>query len=48
MKKYSAMSKTFDPIKAAGEKGDISKAKEAYNKVIQQIVFPYEYAMQTI
>jgi hypothetical protein len=40
------MSKAFDPIKTAGEKGDITKAKEAYNKVIHQIIFPC--AMQTI
>lgn len=33
MKKYNAMSKMFDPIKAAGQKGDISKAKDAYDKV---------------
>lgn len=33
VKKYNAMSKLFDPIKAAGQKGDRSKAKDAYGKV---------------
>lgn len=33
MKKYNAMAKVFDPIKTAGQKGDISKAKESYEKV---------------
>ncbi|KAL7479369.1 hypothetical protein ACHAW6_005101 [Cyclotella cf. meneghiniana] len=32
VKKYSAMAKMFDPIKAAGQKGDVSKAKDAYKK----------------
>ena len=27
------MAKAFDPIKAAGQKGDSSKAKDAYKKV---------------
>lgn len=33
MKKYNAMAKMFDPIKAAGQKGDVSKAKDAFKKV---------------
>ena len=33
VKKYNAMAKTFDPIKAAGAKGDVAKAKAAYEKV---------------
>ena len=33
VKKYNAMAKVFDPIKAAGQKGDVSKAKDAYEKV---------------
>lgn len=33
VKKYNAMSKMFDPIKDAGQKGDLSKAKTAYGKV---------------
>ncbi|KAL7526025.1 hypothetical protein ACHAXR_001277 [Thalassiosira sp. AJA248-18] len=32
VKKYNAMAKLFDPIKAAGQKGDLSKAKAAYGK----------------
>ena len=33
VKKYNAMAKALDPIKAAGQKGDSSKAKDAYKKV---------------
>jgi hypothetical protein len=33
VKKYNAMSKVFDSIQDAGQKGDLSKAKEAYEKV---------------
>lgn len=33
VKKYNAMAKAFEPIKAAGQKGDSSKAKDAYKKV---------------
>ena len=33
VKKYNAMAKLFDPIKAAGQKGDLAKAKSAYGKV---------------
>ena len=31
VKKYTAMAKTFDPIKAAGAKGDAKKAKNSWN-----------------
>lgn len=42
VKKYNAMAKMFDPIKAAGQKGDLTKAKTAYGKVsavLRLIVF---------
>ena len=32
VKKYNAMAKLFDPIKAAGKKGDVAKAKVAWEK----------------
>jgi len=32
VKKYNFMAKLFDPIKAAGQKGDVAKAKTAYAK----------------
>ena len=32
VKKYNAMTKAFDPIKAAGKKGDVGKAKIAWGK----------------
>mmetsp|Transcript_9494 Transcript_9494/g.19234 ORF Transcript_9494/g.19234 Transcript_9494/m.19234 type:complete len:228 (-) Transcript_9494:356-1039(-) len=32
VKKYKALAKTFDPIKAAGAKGDVAKAKAAWGK----------------
>lgn len=32
VKKYNVMAKLFDPIKAAGQKGDVAKAKTAYAK----------------
>ncbi len=34
VKTYNAMSKTFEPIKAAGKKGDAKKAKAAYDKAV--------------
>ena len=33
VKKYSAMAKLLEPIKVAGQKGDLGKAKAAYGKV---------------
>ena len=38
VKKYNAMAKTFDPIKAAGAKGGVAKAKAAYEKVGTYII----------
>ena len=32
VKKYNAMAKAFEPIKAAGKKGDVGKAKAAWVK----------------
>ena len=54
VKKYNAMAKAFDPIKAAGQKGDSSKAKDAYEKVnnlltcSMSIVFVLCYAAHPI
>ena len=32
VKKYNALAKTFEPIKAAGKKGDVAKAEAAWEK----------------
>lgn len=37
VKKYNAMAKSFDLIKVAGQKGDLSKAKTTYGKAIDAL-----------
>ena len=37
VKKYNAMAKSFDPIKAAGKKGDVGKAKVAWGKASEAL-----------
>lgn len=37
VKKYNAMAKLFDPIKLAGKKGDVAKAKVAWGKASEAL-----------
>lgn len=46
MKKYNAVSKTFDAIKAAGQNGDSSKAKTAYKKVGTKVCLSHASDLQ--